>query len=68
MQKEGIKQLIKKKNHHLITPEIVKALENETKEDIIRNNLNRSFTQSSIVMGDESRSNNFKVVENMNLE
>lgn len=28
MQKEALKSLIKKKKHHLITPEIIKALDN----------------------------------------
>ncbi len=45
MQRESIKQLLKKKTHPLITPEIVKALEFKSKEDIIQHNLNKSFAK-----------------------
>jgi len=49
MQKEAIKILVKKKNHPLISPEILKALENKTKEDIIQGNLNKSFVNNSMM-------------------
>ena len=48
MQKEGIKQLLKKKTHPLITPEIAKALEFKNKEDIIQHNLNKSFAKGGM--------------------
>jgi len=54
MQKEAIKTLVKKKNHHLISSEILKALENKSKEDIIQNNLNKSFVQSSMMTEEPS--------------
>jgi len=46
MQKEALRQLVKKKHHHLISPEILKAIENLSKEQIISNNLNKSMLNS----------------------
>jgi hypothetical protein len=43
MQLEGIKELIKKKKHHQITPEIIKILDPKSKKDIVKLNLEKSF-------------------------
>lgn len=66
MQREGIKQLVKKKNHHLISPEIIKALDFRTKEDVIKNNLNKSF-MNSFGMNVETN-NSGSVLGGMNVE
>lgn len=42
MQKAAIKDLVKKKNHHIMTNEIVKALENKSKEEIMKSNLEKA--------------------------
>jgi hypothetical protein len=47
MQKEGLKTLVKKKHHHLISSEILKAIDNKTKEEIIKQNINKSFMNAS---------------------
>ena len=66
MQREGIKQLVKKKNHHLISAEIIKALDFRTKEDVIKNNLNKSF-MNSFGMNVETN-NSGSVLGGMNVE
>ena len=45
MQLEGIKELIKKKKHHQITPEILKILDPKSKNDIVKQNLDKSFSK-----------------------
>jgi essential nuclear protein 1 len=42
MQKESLKQLAKKKHHHLITPEIIKAVANISKDVLVKMNLDKS--------------------------
>eukprot|EP01016_Furgasonia_blochmanni_P023855 TRINITY_DN256_c0_g2_i3.p2 TRINITY_DN256_c0_g2~~TRINITY_DN256_c0_g2_i3.p2 ORF type:complete len:176 (+),score=41.50 TRINITY_DN256_c0_g2_i3:486-1013(+) len=45
MQLEGMKELIKRKKHHQITPEILKILDPKSKNDLIKQNLDKSFNK-----------------------
>ena len=48
MQKSAIKDLVKKKNHHILTSEIIKVLENKSKEEIMKSNLEKAEEEMNI--------------------
>ena len=50
MQKESLKQLAKKKHHHLITGDIIKALINVSKKEIIDSNLIKSYQNTGMIV------------------
>ncbi len=63
MQKEALKTLVKKKNHHLISSEILKAIDNKTKEEIIKQNLNKSFGGSKNIFEEEKTNSTKNILD-----
>lgn len=53
MQKSAIKSLVKKKFHHIMTNEIIKVLENRSKEDIMKDNLEKINNNGEMMIENE---------------
>lgn len=63
MQKEALKSLAKKKHHHLITPEILNAIDNKTKQAIAKKNLKKSLGVNAMDEEGKSGKNEKMVLE-----